>query len=243
MQTLTTHPRRRARARAALTTFLFACSVMAHDDVVRSLPFHGAKANKGTVTYTKVGCERILTLSDDFVIPDTPAPHWQVVDSAGRSYLLQRLKVKGDRINQAVVVPAFVADVAKVQIWCAWAETLLGEAAFDGVVGGEAGERHLSSKFHGVKADKGHVVHLRQGAMSVLELSADFVIPDTPAPHWQVVDSEGNTYLLQRLQIKDGRSNLRIVVPEYVPDVAKVQIWCAWAETVLGEAEFEHPVM
>jgi hypothetical protein len=30
-------------------------------------------------------------------------------------------------------------------------------------------------------------------------------------------------------------------VPTYVKDVAKVQIYCAWAEAVLGEAAFSAP--
>ena len=36
--------------------------------------------------------------------------------------------------------------------------------------------------------------------------------------------------------------NRSLVVSSYVPDVAKVQIWCAVAETLLGEAAFEKPV-
>ena len=71
-----------------------------------------------------------LTLSDDFVIPNTPAPHWQVVDTDGNVYLLQRLKIKGDKVNKTIIVPSYVGNVAKVQIWCAFAETLLGEASF-----------------------------------------------------------------------------------------------------------------
>jgi len=39
--------------------------------------------------------------------------------------------VKGDKVNRSIMVPAYVPEVAKVQIWCAFAETLLGEAAFD----------------------------------------------------------------------------------------------------------------
>jgi len=31
-------------------------------------------------------------------------------------------------------------------------------------------------------------------------------------------------------------------VPSYVRDIARVQIWCAFAETLLGEASFETPV-
>ena len=66
----------------------------------------------------------------------------------------------------------------------------------------------------------------------------------TPAPHWRLVDSQGKTYLLQSLKTKGDKdkANRSIVVPAYIPDVAKVQIWCAWAEANLGEASFEPPV-
>jgi hypothetical protein len=100
------------------------------DGVHTSGPFMGPKANTGTVTHGKENGMNVLTLSDDFKVPDTPAPHWQVVDSKGNTYLLQRLVVKGDKYNQKIVVPSYVADIAKVQIWCAWAEALLGEASF-----------------------------------------------------------------------------------------------------------------
>jgi hypothetical protein len=91
-----------------------------------SKPFAGAKVNGGTVTMTG----RTLTLSDDFKVPDTPDPHWQVVDSKGNTYLLQRLGIKGDKVNKSITLPAYVPDVAKVQIYCAWAEALLGETTF-----------------------------------------------------------------------------------------------------------------
>jgi hypothetical protein len=58
-----------------------------------------------------------------------------------------------------------------------------------------------------------------------------------------VIDSKGNVYLLQRLDIKGGKVNRSITVASYVPDIAKVQIWCAFAETLLGEASFSSPVM
>jgi hypothetical protein len=99
-----------------------------------SKPFMGAKANTGTVTHTKEGTKNFLTLSDDFKVPDTPAPHWQIVDSKGNVYLLQRLMIKGDKYNRRIEVPAYIKDIAKVQIWCAWAETLLGETSFDRIV-------------------------------------------------------------------------------------------------------------
>ena len=101
-----------------------------------STPFAGAKVNGGTVTQSVKDGKRVLTLSSDFQVPDTPDPHWQVVDSNGAVYLLQRLPVKNlaglakDRINTSITLPAYIKDVAKVQIYCAWAEALLGEASF-----------------------------------------------------------------------------------------------------------------
>jgi hypothetical protein len=97
---------------------------------------------------------------------------------------------------------------------------------------------HTSGPFHGVKANTGHVIHSTNAGRQVLAVSDDFVIPDTPAPHWQVVDSKGNTYLLQQLRIKDGKTNRSITLPAYVGDVKKVRIWCSFAEALLGEAEF-----
>jgi len=58
-----------------------------------------------------------------------------VVDSQGNAYLLQRLVIKGDKYNKSIVVPSYVRDIARVQIWCAFAETLLGEASFETPVG------------------------------------------------------------------------------------------------------------
>ena len=101
-----------------------------------SKPFAGGKVNGGTVTHSTKEGKDVLTLSDDFKVPDTPDPHWQVVDSKGNTYLLQRLGAKSlgglakDRINMSITLPAYVQDVAKVQIYCAWAEAILGEAPF-----------------------------------------------------------------------------------------------------------------
>ena len=216
-------------------------------DPLKSKPFSGVKANTGTVSLAMQDGTATLTLSDDFKIPDTPAPHWQIVDAQGQAFLLQRLVAKDDKFHKTITVPAHVHEIAKVQIWCAFAETLLGETAFDKVVVLSARpplcDAHVSETFHGVKANKGTVTHGHVEGQSVLALSADFVIPDTPAPHWQVVDSAGRSYLLQRLSVKDGVEHRTITVPSYVPDVAKVQIWCAFAETLLGEASFDEPVM
>jgi len=121
-----------------------------------SKPFTGPKANKGTVTHeTKMG-KSILTLSDDFVVPDTPDPHWQVVDSEGNVYQLDKLNIKPDmpskttdqmmkdkmmgdkmmkdKFKKSIELPSYIKDVKKVVIWCAWAETNLGEAEFDKAV-------------------------------------------------------------------------------------------------------------
>src|SRR5437763_8011030 len=102
---------------------------------------------------------------------------------------------------------------------------------------------HTSSQFQGPKANKGTVTHSIKDGKSVLTLSDDFVVPDTPDPHWQVVDSEGTVYLLDRLKTKNLPTfKKEITIPAYVKDVAKVQIWCAFAETNLGEASFSSPV-
>jgi len=108
--------------------------------------------------------------------------------------------------------------------------------------GSIAQDSHKSGLFQGAKANTGYVTHTTENGNSVLTLSDDFKSPDTPDPHWQVVDSKGNVYLLQKLSIKGDKMNRRITLPKYVPDIAKVQIWCAFAETNLGEAAFEHPV-
>jgi hypothetical protein len=101
------------------------------DHTHTSKPFAGVKANTGTVTHSKEGKKNILTLSEDFTVPDTPDPHWQVVDAKGNVYLLQKLGIKGDKVNKGITLPSYIHDIAKVQIWCAFAETLLGEAVFD----------------------------------------------------------------------------------------------------------------
>jgi hypothetical protein len=211
-----------------------------------SKPFQGVKANQGTVTLTQKGGATMLMLSADFVVPDTPAPHWQVVDGRGNCYLLQRLVAKDKKYNQTITLPSYVLDVAKVQIWCAFAETLLGETSFDKVVElqplPELTATSTTGTFAGVKANQGTATFGRLGDQRVLMLSADFVVPDTPAPHWQVVDSDGRTFLLARLVAKDG-FNQTLALPAYVKDVAKVQIWCAFAEVLLGEAKFTESQM
>jgi hypothetical protein len=106
-----------------------------------------------------------------------------------------------------------------------------------------AADGHTTSKFEGIKANSGTATHARSGNYDTLTWSDDFKIPETPAPHWQVVDTKGNIYLLNRLAIKGDKQNRTIALPSYVHDVAKVQIWCAYAEVLLGEASFSKPIM
>jgi len=116
----------------AAMTLLFGISAFAQD-MHTSSQFQGPKANKGTVTHSVRNGMNVLTLSDDFVVPDTPDPHWQVVDSNGQVYLLDKLKKKallGDKYQKEIVLPSYVKNVSKVIIWCAWAEANLGEASF-----------------------------------------------------------------------------------------------------------------
>jgi hypothetical protein len=108
--------------------------VLAANGKQTSPKFAGKKVNQGMVTHEHVDGRHVLTLSGDFKVPDAPDPHWQIVDSKGNTYLLQRLMVKGlvgDRLNESITVPAYVYDVAKVQIWCAYAEVVLGETEFN----------------------------------------------------------------------------------------------------------------
>ena len=108
---------------------------------------------------------------------------------------------------------------------------------------GFAADAHTTSKFEGVKANSGTATHARSGNGDTLTWSDDFKIPETPAPHWQVVDTKGNVYLLNRLAIKGDKQNRTIALPGYINDVAKVQVWCAFAEVLLGEAPFSKPIV
>jgi hypothetical protein len=119
--------RRAMGALAALALFT-ATTAVAADQMTR--PFTGKAVNGGSVTATQQGGKTVLTLSKDFQVPGSPDPHWQVVDSKGTVYLLDRVKLKDDKINTTITLPAYIPDVAKVQMWCAWAEVVLGEAPF-----------------------------------------------------------------------------------------------------------------
>ena len=103
-------------------------------------------------------------------------------------------------------------------------------------------EMQTSSMFAGPEVKLGRVMMWKRDGVVMLGLTDDFLVPGAPAPHWQVVDSQGNTYLLPRLMVNGGTYHKMIAVPAYVRDVAKVQIWCAFAEVVLGEVTFPNPM-
>lgn len=95
--------------------------------------FQGPKANTGKAIHYHEGAKNMLKVSDDFQVPDTPAPTWRVVDSKGMIYTLDAFKIKGGE-KRMVVIPAYVPNVAKVQVYCAFAEVLLGESSFTSAV-------------------------------------------------------------------------------------------------------------
>jgi hypothetical protein len=113
---------------AALVVFGLSVGTSFAADV--TTPFAGNAVNGGTVTHDMQGGKHRLTVSADFQVPGSPDPHWQVVDTKGTVYLLDRLKLKDEKINKSITLPAYIPDVAKVQMWCAWAEVVLGEASF-----------------------------------------------------------------------------------------------------------------
>jgi hypothetical protein len=107
-------------------------------------------------------------------------------------------------------------------------------------------EMHMSSQFQGPKANTGTVSHYVDNGKSMLKVSDEFKVPDTPAPTWRVVDSKGNIYTLDAFKIKGTLGNNAekrdVEVPSYIKDIAKVQVYCAWAQVLLGEASFSSPV-
>ena len=102
-------------------------------------------------------------------------------------------------------------------------------------------DHHKSSKFAGPKANTGTVSHLNENGKSILRVSPDFKVPDTPAPTWRIVDSSGTVYTLDAFKIKSGEKR-EVAVPAYVKNIAKVQVYCAWAEVLLGESSFPSAV-
>lgn len=100
---------------------------------------------------------------------------------------------------------------------------------------------HTTSTFQGAKANTGTALHTYENGKSILRVSPEFKVPDTPAPTWRVVDSKGTVYTLDAFKIKGGEKR-EVSVPAYVKDIAKVQVYCAWAEVLLGESSFSSAV-
>lgn len=109
--------------------------------------------------------------------------------------------------------------------------------------GRDAAAQEISTAFNGGAVPSGTVSHAKDGDRHVLTLSENFSIHDEPPdPHWRVIDSRGNVFLLNKLKVQDDKINRSIVLPPYIHDVAKVQMWCAFVEAVLGEVQFSKPI-
>ena len=52
---------------------------------------------------------------------------------------------------------------------------------------------------------------------------------------------EGQHLHAGRLQDQGGGEKREVTVPAYIHDIAKVQVYCAWAEVLLGDASFTSP--
>src|SRR5712691_10147130 len=152
---------------------------------------------------------------------DTPSRSWS--DNLSQFTTLRRIKMK--QLYRVLSVIAVLALLVTVNSFAAKMDM------------------HMSSQFQGPKANTGTVTHYVENGKSMLKVSDDFKVPDTPAPTWRVVDSKGVVYTLDAFKIKSGNNEKReVVVPSYVPNIAKVQVYCAWAEVLLGEASFSSPV-
>ncbi len=127
------------------------------------------------------------------------------------------------QLNRLLSVFALAALLAVSAVWAASMDT------------------HTSSMFQGPKAKTGTVSHSIENGKSILRVSSDFKVPDTPAPTWRVVDSNGTIYTLDAFKIKGGEKR-EVEVPSYIRDIAKVQVYCAWAQVLLGESSFSMPV-
>jgi hypothetical protein len=46
---------------------------------------------------------------------------------------------------------------------------------------------------------------------------------------------------MQKINVKGGEKR-EIEVPAFVHDITKVQVYCAWAQVLLGDARFSSPI-
>ena len=70
---------------AVLALLVTVNSFAAKMDMHTSSQFQGPKANTGTVTHYVENGKSMLKVSDDFKVPDTPAPTWICLISGARS--------------------------------------------------------------------------------------------------------------------------------------------------------------
>jgi hypothetical protein len=184
-------------------------------------------AFKPEVLTTKLAQSRygrvLLHLSCLAVRPNHLSWHWH-----GILRELAKITRRKDQMKNTLI--ASLAGLALLTATSAWAQA-----------------SHVSGQFHGTEVNTGRVTHSMEGNKNILTLSDDFKVPKGPDLHWQVVDSKGETFMLQRLLIKGGtlkgdKLNKSITVPAYVSDISKVQIYCAYVEMSLGEASFETPI-
>jgi hypothetical protein len=104
---------------------------LAADNQDVSTAFNSGPVPSGTVIHTNEGKKHVLTLSDDFKVNEGPPDvHWRVVDASGNVFQLEKLKVKDNKINKSITLPSHIESVAKVQMWCAFVEMVLGEVSF-----------------------------------------------------------------------------------------------------------------
>jgi hypothetical protein len=83
-----------------------------------------------------------------------------------------------------------------------------------GASNGFAADAHTTSNFEGVKANTVVAAQAREATGDTRAVSDDVKMPATQR---QVVDSNGNVYLLTPLQTKDGKASVEYVVPYTMP--------------------------
>lgn len=77
---------------------------------------------------------------------------------------------------------------------------------------GFTADGHTTSSFEGMKTTTGMAAQAQKTTGGTLAVSNDLMIPESRASQLQVVDSEGNAYLLTPCKTKDGEA----CVVEYV---------------------------
>ena len=100
---------------------------------------------------------------------------------------------------------------------------------------------HWQTRFLGISAD--------EAAQSLRKARSAFVSTGVVAaagreggiPEIGHRSRSGDT--LDAFKIKSGNKEKReVAVPSYIQNISKVQVYCAWAEVILGEANFSSPV-